>query len=103
MYIYVCIPGGPIGARPMRAQVGPQGSGPPGPQGTRVAHKGPGGPTRAQPTRTRPARAQGGPQDSRGAHKGPAHMGLVRKGKNLGPPPHPFDSKPDPLMSSAWC
>ena len=50
VYIYICILGRPIGARPMRAQGGHRD----------MAHKGPTGPTRARPTK-----AQGGP------HKGP--------------------------------
>ena len=62
-------PGGPQWPRgPTRAHGVPPGPGPqgPGPQGPRRAHKGPGGPTRALPTR-----AKGGPHGPRGSHKGP--------------------------------
>ena len=59
--VYMCVPGGPIRAP---AHEGPQG----------MAHKRPGAPTRARPTR-----AQGSPQGPRGAHAQPtrAHGGQI--------------------------
>ena len=82
------MPGGPIRARPIMAQGGPQwrkGSHK-GPAPTRAwparahgAHKGPGTtrarPTRGRPTRARPTTAQRGPPGPRGASKGPAYKG----------------------------
>ena len=44
-------------------------------QGPREAHKGPGGATRARPTRAQGGPQGPGPQGPRGAHKGPAHKG----------------------------
>ena len=54
LHIYICMPGGPIRAWPMRAQGRTQGPSPqgPSPQGPGGPHKGPGGPARLVPEDT---------------------------------------------------
>ena len=88
IYVDVCARGA-IRVQPIRAQVGPQGPGPPetsGPQGPSLQEpRGPRGTTRAWPARAQDGPLASGPQEPTRAPKGQAYKGSYRGPQGSGP------------------